>query len=128
MPVHSYFVLFAFTILFVFFALQILRLRNSGSNLLGTPTIEKFYFYAGKFALFTSWALYIVKAINPKLGYIYLPDGISWIAVGMLYLGVFIFAIAFVNLGKSLRVGLPIQQTELQTRGIYRLSRNPLYL
>lgn len=128
MPVHSYFVLIAFTVLFIVFAVQFIRLGNSGTEFMGNPTIEKLYFYSGKIAIFTTWALFIVKAISPRLGYIYLPSGLSWLAVGLLYLGVIIVSISFINLGKSLKIGLPDQNTTLQTRGIYRLSRNPLYV
>ena len=90
MPVHSYFVFIAFTVLLMALAFQFLRLRNSGSGFIGTATIEKLYFYSGKVAIFTTWALFIVKAISPRLGYIYLPDSVSWVAVGMLYCGVLI--------------------------------------
>ena len=101
MPIHSYFVLIAFTVLFIVFAVQFIRLGNSGTEFMGNPTIEKLYFYSGKIAIFTTWALFIVKAISPRLGYIYLPSGLSWLAVGLLYLGVIIVSISFINLGKS---------------------------
>ena len=128
MPLHSYFVLVAFTLLFFVFALQLIRLRNSTSAFLGTPTIEKLYFYSGKVAIFTTWALFIVKAISPRLGYIDVLPSFSWAAVVILYAGVIIFSISLFNLGKALKVGLPDQDTTLQTQGIYRISRNPLYI
>jgi protein-S-isoprenylcysteine O-methyltransferase Ste14 len=128
MPGHSYLVLGAFTFLLLVFVLQIIRLRNSGSEFLGTPTIEKRYFYSGKTAIFSTWALFIVKALNPMLGFIYLPDLLSWTAAGILCCGILILAISFFNLGKALKVGLPGQETSLQTHGLYRLSRNPLYV
>ncbi|MCX6268646.1 MAG: hypothetical protein NTW16_15045 [Bacteroidetes bacterium] len=129
MPVHSYFVLLGFTFLLIVFTVQYIRLQVSGSGLLGTPTIEKLYFYSGKIAVFTTWVLFILKAIIPRLGYIYLPDHASWIAVGLLYFGVFIMSVSLVNLGKSLKAGLPEEEeTTLQTRGLYRFSRNPLYV
>lgn len=34
----------------------------------------------------------------------------------------------FVSLGRSISVGLPEQDTQLKTGGIYRFTRNPLYL
>jgi protein-S-isoprenylcysteine O-methyltransferase Ste14 len=127
MPLHSYFVLTAFLLFFLFFLLKIIMLKNSGAELLGVPTIEKLYFYSGKTAIVTTWVLFIVKAINPKIGYLYFPQSVSWIAVGMLYLGVTIVSISFFNLGKALKVGLPGQETTLHTTGLYRLSRNPIY-
>jgi len=95
---------------------------------MGTPTIEKLYFYSGKFAVLITWVMFIIKASFPGSGYIYMPDSISWFAVILLYIGVIIILIAFIHLGKALTVGLPEQPTSLQTRGIYRMSRNPLYV
>jgi protein-S-isoprenylcysteine O-methyltransferase Ste14 len=128
MPLHSYFVLFAFTVLLLVLVVQYIRLSNTGSGFMGAPTIEKLYFYTGKIAIFTTWALFMVKAINPRLGYIYMPDFFSWFAVGLLYFGAFLVSVSMVNLGKSLQVGLPGKETSLQTHGLYRFSRNPLYV
>jgi protein-S-isoprenylcysteine O-methyltransferase Ste14 len=128
MPLHSYLVLFAFTVLFWVFILQFIRTKNSLSVLLGNPTIEKLYFVSGKITLFTTWFLFIIKAINPRLGYLDVPPGLSWLAVGLLYIGALILAISLINLGKSLMVGLPSGETTLQTHGLYRYSRNPIYL
>jgi protein-S-isoprenylcysteine O-methyltransferase Ste14 len=128
MPLHSYFVLIAFTFLLFVFVLQFIRLRNSTAEFFGQPTIEKLHFYSAKIAIFTTWALFILKAISPRLGYIDVPPGFSWTAVVLLYIGVILFSLSLFNLGKALKVGLPGQDTKLQTRGMYRLSRNPLYL
>ena len=127
MPLHSYFVLIAFTLLFLVFTFQLILFRNFGSQLLGTPSIEKLYFYTGKFAIVTPWLFFIVKAINPRLGYIDIPESLSWISVGLLYVGVIIVCISLMNLGKSLAAGLPEQGTTLKTHGLYRFSRNPMY-
>jgi protein-S-isoprenylcysteine O-methyltransferase Ste14 len=128
MPLHSYFVVFAFTVLFLVFAGVIIRLSNFRTGIIGTPSIDKLYFYAAKIAVFSTWALFILKAIFPNVGYYTLPDFFSWIAVVLLYLGVIILSISFINLGNALKFGLPVQETKLQTRGLYRISRNPLYV
>ena len=36
--------------------------------------------------------------------------------------------ISLINLGKSTRLGIPDENTELKTQGIYTLSRNPMYV
>ena len=127
MPLHSYLVLFAFTLLGVVFIVRVIALRGEGSEILGKPSIDKYYFFSGKIALFTTWALFIVKAIVPKLGYIHVPPALCWTATGLLWIGSALFSIALVGLGKSLKVGLPSGETTLQTGGIYRFSRNPIY-
>jgi protein-S-isoprenylcysteine O-methyltransferase Ste14 len=123
MPLHSYFAILAF----ILCGIQAVTLSRDGSDLLGKPTIEKFYFYTSKIAIFTSWTLFLVKAILPKLGYIHVPVYLSWIATVLLWIGSIVVSVAFIDLGRSLKVGLPQQETMLKTRGIYRFSRNPIY-
>jgi protein-S-isoprenylcysteine O-methyltransferase Ste14 len=128
MPVHSYFVLGAFTFLSVSFFLQFIRLSSRGVDILGKPPIDKLPFYSGKVAVFTTWVLFVLKAISPGLGYTVMPAATSWIAVGLLYVGVFFLSVSLFNLGMALKAGLPTEETRLQTKGLYRLSRNPLYV
>ena len=125
---HSYLVLTTFTFLLLVIVLLFIRLRNSGPEFMGRPTIDKLYFYSGKAAIITPWGLFIVKAISPRLGYILIPPVLSWIGAGLLCSGVLILVPALINLGKSLKVGLPDQMTTLQTQGLYSVSRNPMYI
>ncbi|MBI5474284.1 MAG: isoprenylcysteine carboxylmethyltransferase family protein [Ignavibacteriae bacterium] len=81
----------------------------------------------GKTAMIASWLLLFLK---------------SWVSGGILYdsavtraAGIFLFTLgsamailSIVNLGRSISVGIPQQQTELKTHGLYRISRNPIYL
>ena len=43
-------------------------------------------------------------------------------------IGLLVLMISLVNLGKSTRLGLPDEQTALETGGMYRFSRNPMYV
>jgi protein-S-isoprenylcysteine O-methyltransferase Ste14 len=42
--------------------------------------------------------------------------------------GLLFTVISLVNLGKSTRLGLPSDDTKLKTNGIYKISRNPMYV
>jgi protein-S-isoprenylcysteine O-methyltransferase Ste14 len=42
--------------------------------------------------------------------------------------GTLIITSALFRLGKNLRMGLPVEETTLITSGIYRFSRNPIYV
>jgi protein-S-isoprenylcysteine O-methyltransferase Ste14 len=128
MPVHSYLVLQAFGLLAIVLVLQVVHLRHNGSDFVGSPSIDKYYFYSGKIAFLATWAMFILKVLIPKLGYINLPAYFNWIATGVVWAGTLIVVFALVGLGPSLKMGLPEDETKLQTRGIYRFSRNPLYL
>jgi protein-S-isoprenylcysteine O-methyltransferase Ste14 len=128
MPLHSYFVLAGFALILAVYLVQTVRLNLSGSRLIGKPPIRKIYFYTGKIAAFTSWMLFILKAISPELGYINIPPFFSWTGTILLYAGLAVLTVGTFNLGNSLSVGLPGKKNQLQTRGLYRFSRNPVYL
>ncbi|MFC2137024.1 methyltransferase family protein, partial [Bacteroidota bacterium] len=58
----------------------------------------------------------------------YSNDTLSWISVLVIFLGLLILIIAFLSLGRYTKFGLPSEKTELITKGIYKLSRHPMYL
>jgi protein-S-isoprenylcysteine O-methyltransferase Ste14 len=101
---------------------------RSGARMGGRATIPRLFFLSGKILLFSSWALFLLKAILPGFGGFTSPLWAQELATLMLFSGSMILVVSFFNLGKSLRVGLPFEETELKTRGFYALSRNPLYL
>ena len=125
---YRYFVILAFIVLGITLTIQILKLRWNGERFLGKPTIEKFNFFTGKLTLFTSWGLFIFKALSPDTGYISVPGPLSWFAVALLWAGTLIMSVSFFELGQSLKIGIPETPTRLKTTGIYHFSRNPLYL
>ena len=128
MPIHSLIVIGSFSLLGLSLLILGFLLRGTTHGFLGKPPIYKVYFLSGKVALFTSWILFILKAIFPKIGYIDVPPLLSWIAAVFMFLGALIMGCSFFALGVSLKVGLPDEETVLKTGGIYRFSRNPLYL
>ena len=128
MPVHSYIVLSLFTLMGIALLSVVILRKKDKYRFLGTPPIDKFFFLSGKITLFTNWGFFIYKAILPKSGYVMVPSWLSWTATGALLVGSVLMIIALFELGASLRVGLPKEETRLKTDGIYCFSRNPLYL
>jgi protein-S-isoprenylcysteine O-methyltransferase Ste14 len=128
MPIHSFVVLSSFSLLGISLFFLGFLLRNKTKAFLGKPTIEKGYFISGKIALFTSWILFMLKAIFPGTGYINVPPALSWAGAILMFAGTVIMIISFYTLGTSLKVGLPEEETMLKTNGLYRYSRNPLYV
>lgn len=94
----------------------------------GKPTVHPALFISGKAAGYFAWgvlflALTGVSGLKPaEEGYLFL------VSQAMLFMGIaFILASSF-TLGRSIRIGLPTEETVLRTSGIYRFSRNPMYL
>ena|SRR3972149_3768663 len=52
----------------------------------------------------------------------------QWIGIALYAAGLVIVILGFFGLGSSVSVGLPEEKTILKTKGIYQVSRNPMYL
>jgi len=128
MQIHSMIVLGSFSMMGLSLFLLVFSMRSKSRSFLGKPTIDHFYFYTGKISLFTSWILLLLKAIFPKIGYIKVPELLSWTAAFIVLAGSLLMILSFFALGISLKVGVPDEETILKTKGIYSISRNPLYL
>lgn len=97
-------------------------------ELIGKPTINPFFFYTGKISGYSTWiylfySLYdkhFTSCSDLKLNHI--------IAIFTITAGLLFTVISMLNLGKSTRLGLPSGETELKTGGIYKISRNPMYV
>lgn len=94
----------------------------------GKTTINPWLFYTGKAAGFFTWfaGLYVYfrgTHLHQAAG-----RGFDLAALVMLIPGILLVLFSSFTLGSSLRIGLPVQETRLLTKGLYRLSRNPLYV
>ncbi|MDP1621864.1 MAG: isoprenylcysteine carboxylmethyltransferase family protein [Bacteroidales bacterium] len=121
-------VIYAFIVMGIGFTITIIRLMAREGSLWGKPSINPFLFYSGKITMFICWGLTLTSAIIPSFGRVEIPLWMSWIGAGMLCVSTLVLFLSFYELGASLRYGLPEQETKLKTSGLYRFSRNPLYL
>jgi len=128
MHISSLIILLGFTIMGIYLVYLGMGLRKKGFRPLGSPTIHPVLFYIGKVALFTSWGYLLVNSILVMSGkpssYLLYPVP----AAVLVTIGSFFLVVSFHDLGDSLRVGLPGEETSLKTTGIYRFSRNPIYV
>ncbi len=102
--------------------------ENLIMELIGKTTINPIIFYTGKISGYISWIVLLlsllgVNAVN-KYSLIY-NDYFAFISMTI---GLFTVIISFINLGQSIRLGLPSNDTQLKTSGLYKISRNPMYL
>lgn len=81
----------------------------------------------GKVALFACSLFFIAKFLNIDA---MLYDSTSTSISGMvLYVvGIFLVILSLIQLGQSAAVGIPERDTKLITHGLYRFTRNPIYL
>jgi protein-S-isoprenylcysteine O-methyltransferase Ste14 len=91
----------------------------------GKPPVAAPLLIVVKLAMFCCW----VFPLAVRSGIFSMPVGGPVTAGIVLYIAGTVLAIlSFASLGKSLAVGLPDSATELKTGGVYRFSRNPIYL
>jgi protein-S-isoprenylcysteine O-methyltransferase Ste14 len=128
LPYSHLVIVAAFTVIGIGLLSVILRHRTNGMSFLGTPTINRYLFYSGKISLFASWGIFLFTAIVPSRGIFTVPPLPEWIAAFLIVAAMLLFIRSFRDLGTALKVGLPEEETNLKTNGIYGFSRNPIYL
>jgi len=97
-------------------------------NIIGKTTIHPVLFYSGKISGYFTWIIYVllffnIDIINRQSIFYY-----DWISSFLFVFGLILIVMSSINLGSSVRLGLPIDQTIFKTSGIYKISRNPMYL
>ncbi len=128
LPVQSYAVIALFILLGFIMIGLIIYGGIHHMKAWGIPSIHPFFFITAKIAFGITFGLFLTKALVPGLGFFQSPAWLSWIGITLLFLSAISFSWAFINLGTSLKVGLPDHETVLKTDGIYKVSRNPIYL
>ncbi|HEX9006194.1 MAG TPA: isoprenylcysteine carboxylmethyltransferase family protein [Bacteroidota bacterium] len=75
-------------------------------------------------------ACFLFALVKSPLSSTLLYDSATLQAIGIVLaaLGLLLVVLGFFYLGRSVSVGLPEEMTELKTGGIYRFTRNPMYL
>lgn len=97
-------------------------------EIIGKETINPILFYSGKICGYVTWLLLALTILNfyniaEQSHIIY-----KYLSYLSLTIGLFVFGISLFNLGKSVRLGIPNEKTTLKTHGIYKISRNPMYV
>ncbi len=97
-------------------------------NIIGKPSINPLVFFSGKIAGYVIWVLLFFEIFRSISSEQLIADWKQIVAVILTAAGIVISTVGLLNLGDSTRAGLPLEETKLKTHGIYRLSRNPIYL
>jgi protein-S-isoprenylcysteine O-methyltransferase Ste14 len=94
----------------------------------GDPPISKALFVSSKYAIVIVWGAMAVQSWGVDLSFVDVPGPAKGVSIGLWILG---FALLFSGrsvLGDSFRIGTPRESTGLKQTGLYRLSRNPMYV
>lgn len=97
-------------------------------EIFGRPPINSFVYYSGKLSGYTPWIAILMQMLGYNFRWIELPSAVFLAAIIIGTIGLLISVISMTSLGASLRFGIPSIETELKTGGLYRFSRNPMYV
>lgn len=95
---------------------------------MGRPPIHPVPFYTGKILGYVIWAIYLLSAFGCcSIPSVNIP-AMKYSAYILTFLGLALSIVSLFNLGASTRFGLPENETTFKNGGLYRYSRNPMYL
>jgi protein-S-isoprenylcysteine O-methyltransferase Ste14 len=116
----------AFFLVVLFGGGELLRRKNIDMG--GDPPIGKWPFSLSKYSIMILWAVTTLHAWNIR----FFPEQAPvLLKLTALCLWVFGFSLLFsgrFGLGKSFRIGSPQEKTSLKTNGLFKFSRNPMYV
>jgi len=97
-------------------------------ELIGKTTINPIIFYTGKISGYITWIVLFPMLLGVDLLERKAIFFNNYFAEFLILIGLIFTVISLINLGKSTRIGLPSNETQLKTSGIYKISRNPMYV
>ncbi len=104
------------------------RFRRRNIDMDGDPPINRTVFYVSKYAILLLWAGMVAQSWGLGWPILTAPGGVGWVALALWAAGFLLLLLGRLRLGASFRIGSPREATHLQVDGLFRFSRNPMYL
>jgi protein-S-isoprenylcysteine O-methyltransferase Ste14 len=122
-------ILIAFIAFSIILVLFIVRILMRGISIFAKPPINPLAFIAAKVCAFSCCFFIPAGIVWPELKWYSAPEWLNLFALLPFFSGIIIAIIAMKKLGDDLIFGLPEGSIKsLKRDGIFRFSRNPLYL
>jgi len=103
-------------------------LRRKNVDMDGAPPINKVIFLSSKYLILLIWAAMVAHSWGRDLSLFAVPDSSRWIALCLWCSGFILLFSGRLGLGDSFRIGSAKERTNLTVGGLFRFSRNPMYL
>lgn len=118
-----------FLLLILVFTLTLIKVKRNGGELFGRPTLNIYAQFFSKFALLLPVLLFSVHLTGIYIPHMQPPSLLYYAGFFIFVIAMLLLNLSLINLGRFTKMGLPKHdKIRLQTRGIYRISRNPMYL
>lgn len=102
--------------------------RRRNIDMDGEPPIHRTLFYLSKYAILLLWAGMVLQSWRINLSFVTIPREAKWVALSLWTSGFILLFAGRLGLGEAFRIGSPHERTRLQVDGLFRFSRNPMYL
>jgi protein-S-isoprenylcysteine O-methyltransferase Ste14 len=94
----------------------------------GDAPIDRTLFYGSKYLILVLWAAMLLNSWGVRVSFFEGPAYLKRAAVCVWAVGFILLFIGRFGLGDSFRIGRPQESTRLKVDGLFRISRNPMYL
>ncbi len=103
-------------------------LRRQHIDMGGDAPIGKVLFLSSKYLIVLLWAATVVQGWGLNLSFMKVTELLRWVALCFWVSGFGLLFVGRYGLGTSFRIGAPREHTTLKVEGLFRFSRNPMYL
>lgn len=94
----------------------------------GVAPVDRTVFYASKYSILILWGAMALANFRIGISLVNVPRILQVIALPFWFAGFALLYAGRVNSGDSFRLGIPREDSRLTTAGLFRLSRNPMYV
>ena len=102
--------------------------RRKKINMDGDAPINRTLFYLSKYSILILWGAMALQSWDFNISLVPVPAAVHWISLISWFFGFALLFLGRFKLGNSFRLGTPKEGTTLTVRGLYRFSRNPMYV
>lgn len=102
--------------------------RRKNIDMDGTPPIGRAVFYLSKYLIVFIWGAMVLQCWGVDFSLANIPPVLQLFPVCLWVFGFTLLFMGRMGMGDSFRIGSPQERTGLKVNGLFRFSRNPMYL